>query len=519
MSGGAGSGQNTRTIAKNSFWSALDMGAGFVVVFLTSIPIARKFGPATLGYLSFLIFVTRISGHLGMLGFPFAARKYMAEYLGRGEPQMARAIFRTTFRVQAILAGIIAAGGLILVYALGDPVYRTVSVVMVLAIAPMMLGAIPTQTNSARESMKSNIPGDLAGMALYVTLVTLTLVLDWGLAGIAAALCLSRLLEFALKYILVRRWMNPFPLVELPEELWVRLKSFSAHLLALFVLDIIVWDRSDIFFLKYLVKDISQVSYFSLPINLTESVLQVPVAFAGAVGMTLGVQYGRSKKEMYSTTAEAARYMALLALPLLMGMSALSGATIRLLYGSKFLPAIPVLVLTALFALPRSFLAPAQAVMLASERQSFLVRWTLLCSGVNVLLDCLLIPGLGALGAVIASGAAQTLTAVGIWRKAMSLFPLPIDFSSLKKIALSGLTMFVVVAPLDFLLQPWLAAGIGIPLGAVTFFTMLRVTRALNERDRERFLLFRRNVPAGLHSAFDGTLALMIPTSPAAEEA
>ena len=93
---------NTRTIARNSVWIGLQVGFSLLVVFLTSIPIARTFGPEKLGYYNYIQWLASISGVLGSFGIPIATRKYMSEYLGRGEQGLARAVFFSTLRLQYI---------------------------------------------------------------------------------------------------------------------------------------------------------------------------------------------------------------------------------------------------------------------------------------------------------------------------------------------------------------------------------------------------------------------------------
>ena len=84
---------NSTTISRNTFWYGLETAAAFVAALFTSIAIARVLGPEKLGHFVFIGMLASFASSLGSLGIPAAAAKYMAEYLGRGEPGVARAVF------------------------------------------------------------------------------------------------------------------------------------------------------------------------------------------------------------------------------------------------------------------------------------------------------------------------------------------------------------------------------------------------------------------------------------------
>ena len=95
---------NTSTIARNSLWYGVEIAITMVSGILTSIIIARALGPVKLGHYTYIAWLVNIAGSIGALGVPAATGKYMAEYLGRGEPAIARAIYFATLRLQISLA-------------------------------------------------------------------------------------------------------------------------------------------------------------------------------------------------------------------------------------------------------------------------------------------------------------------------------------------------------------------------------------------------------------------------------
>ncbi|HEV2485782.1 MAG TPA: hypothetical protein VGT08_09640, partial [Terracidiphilus sp.] len=122
---------NTKTIAKNTGWYGLENAINSILTVFTSIAIARALGPAKMGYIIYVTWIASVVCDLGGLGIPATTRKYMAEFLGRGDQGTARYIYLRTFLLQAALATV-TTGGLVfwvLRDAAGD--YKLASVLVV----------------------------------------------------------------------------------------------------------------------------------------------------------------------------------------------------------------------------------------------------------------------------------------------------------------------------------------------------------------------------------------------------
>ena len=174
---------NSETIARNTLWYGFEIASGLVTAFITSIVIARAMGPQKLGYFNYIFWLANISAAIGSFGVPATARKYMAEYFGRGEPGISRAIYQATLRLQTVTAGLITAAGLLLVFQFSDRAYWSSSALLVASVLPGMLTAIPAQANMAAENMRANVPSSLVSSAVYVSFVGLSLTFGWGLPG------------------------------------------------------------------------------------------------------------------------------------------------------------------------------------------------------------------------------------------------------------------------------------------------------------------------------------------------
>jgi O-antigen/teichoic acid export membrane protein len=286
---------------------------------------------------------------------------------------------------------------------------------------------------------------------------------------------------------------------------------FTGQGLALMILNIVVWDRSDLVILRWLNNDVRQVTFFSTAFSLVERVLMIPTAFVGAAGVTIMAQFGRGESKVGPLTVESARYSFLIAVPLLIGMASVSGPAILNLYGGAYRPMIPVLVVTALMALPRNLLGPAFALLQTTARQGFLVIWVCVCGALDVTMDFLLTPHYGAVGAAVANGTAQTIAAVGVWLYIWRKFRPDLRLGAFGRIIVSGVTMGAAVVLLvnRFPTRPGLVVSIA--AGVLIWCLLLRLTRALDEKDGERLGNVARSMPGPLRPAWTGMVHLLAP--------
>ena len=489
-----------RTVASNSFWHAFEAVFSLVLVFATSIPLARVLGPERLGYFNYVMWLANVSTLIAV-GNPSAAHKFMAEYLARGEAGIARSIFYRTLRSQIVTAVATALGGEVIVLAFGDPRYRVVSFIQILTIIPAMVNAIPSQANNAKANMRANVAGSIVSSLIYLGGVTLSLILGWNLMGVAVTFFISRAVELGMRMTTVTRWVNTSPPANIPRDVLRSMRKFMFQSFALFALNMVVWDRSDLVLLKYLSHDLKQITFFSTTFNLVEKAILIPQVFGHALGVSMIAEYGKDPKRAADLAAAAGKYLYLIAGPLLLGMALLSAPIIRLLYGPQYLPAIPVLAIAGTLGIFKPLLLPAQYLYFAHNRQGPMVVWSLCCGIVNVAVDWLLIPSLGASGAALGNGIAQALAVIGIWVIGARLFGLRLECGAVARITVAILAMVPPVLLLTGL-PPLLAIPAGIVAGAAAFLYVSRWMRVLAPADSERLERLQTSVPGPVRPLF-----------------
>ena len=497
----------------------LEVVITLVCTLLTTVAIARAIGPSRLGYFNLIFWLTSITCSVGSLGIPLTTFKYMGEFLGGGKKELARAVFFYNLRAQTVIACVLTSIGLIAAWILVDPAYRVCSILLVLSMVPNMIAFVPSQANSAAEDSALNTRGAFVGAIVYVVAVAASLLFGWNLVGIAAGVLLYRTAELATKTVPVLNSMKSVSRVTLPREVRKRMFSFSGLSTGLMILQIVIWDRSDIIFLKLLQPDIRQLAFFSVCFSVADRLMRMPQTFANALSATQMAEYGRDKERLFRMTSKASTYVLLGALPILIGLACIGGPFVRVMYGPQYLPAIPVFIVVALLSIPRAILTPAQTLLYSAEDLGFVLKWGCIAAAINVLLDLALIPGHGALGAAWANGLAQTFAAITIWGRVLVRYPVRINLPVLLRLSAATLAMAVVVLGIVATpFAPLMKLIAAVPAGVIVFLVTSRMLAVLQKDDRRRLLQLSALLPAPVGASFNRLVDFLVP-QPAVVEA
>jgi O-antigen/teichoic acid export membrane protein len=487
-----------KVILRNSMLSSLDMAVGLVVTIATAGIVARALGPDKIGHYGFALWISVVVMSFSRHSVAATASKYLAEYLGRGDIAMAKALTRLAFVAEFISGTAFVVFGLLYIWLRVPAGHQLYNALIVISMFPFMIMTVPTVVNVASENFAGNVVPGMVATLLQPVSIYLALGLKWELVGLAAGQLLCRVVDMSLRLWMFRgRWDKSIAPAVIPADLRARMWRFCAQSTALLALDMIVWDRCEVFFLQRY-STFAQVGFYGIAFSLSGVLMSLPNSFASACGATLMVQRGRDPESMNGMVVTWLRFAALLVFPLTLGMAALSGPAIRLIYGVKFSPAIPVIALMSVLNIPRALMVPAQQLLVVLEKQGFIVRWMMVSATVTVVLDRLLIPRYASMGATWGNGIAQFVAAAGIWAYAIHGERLRLPWNSLARMAICALAMAAACYWLSRRLPTVPAALIGVPVGAALYATLLRTFRSFRPEDQPRLMRLETQVPLAL---------------------
>ncbi len=507
----------TSTVTRNTLWSVLDLAVEFTLPVVTSVLVARALGPSKLGQYGYVLWVAQMGLIVGSLGIPRAATRFLAQHVARDVQDEARAILRLSLGLQGASAALIVACGLawVLLFVPSDEApYASLAVASILPAAFM---GMATAVNTSFENFKANVLASIAGLLANALGVVLTLLLHWDLLGLAAALLVGRSADCIMRWLLLLAHQPPgWSLLKRPQsrlspEVRREFLAFSLDSSILLGINLVVWNRSEMLFLKYFC-GFDQIAFYSLAFTFATIPNQLSQPFLRAATASMFVEQGRSARGAAHVAFLMGRYVSLLALPAAFGLAALSQSLIGLLYGPRYVQAGLVLALAAAFGFVAPLVEPATGLVSAAGGQRQLVRWGLFGALATLTLDLLLVQLQCARGAALANGLGQLVSGAGIWLIAMRRHQLQSPLVFVGSVFLAASATGVLAWAVARAMPSGLAVVAAPAIGVAFYLSLLRWMKLLDEVDARRLRAALQTLPAPLSAPGARLIGWIVPT-------
>lgn len=223
------------------------------------------------------------------------------------------------------------------------------------------------------------------------------------------------------------------------------------------------------------------VGWYSIPYKITYAFQFVPLALVAAAYPRFSEYYAQNRKRLARVLEQSVKYLLLVVAPVAVGIYLLARDIILALYTAEYLPSVlPLRIL--IVSLVFSYLSfPIGAFLNACDRQRAQTAIVGFVMATNILLNLLLIPRFGVVGAAIAAFAGNALlTLLGSWFvPRIARVSLASIGKNVVQIGVSAAVMGAVV----WLVHQHVHFTISILAGAVVYICMLFVTRAITRSD------------------------------------
>lgn len=456
----AGGPNLSRRVAAGAAWAQVSRVAEVASSIALSLVLIRALGPNRYGQYSFLVNVATVLAVFLSLGFPETVMRFVSTLQARGEIPQIRYLVRRLVLARLLVYG----AGIVLLFALrGAAVWLHVPLVdrYWAAIAFLLVGqgAIEFATSYAYSRLQSRdvAVARTAGQVVALLFFGAVVVLGWtdvftaSLTVAIAYLSASSMLFFrGLGRVLLRGPSSATPLRPIA--------GFAVGAWATTLATIGLAGQIDVILLGALRQDAVQIALYSVATLIFIKLGTLLSGWAGtATASFADVDTRRGTAASRRLFGVYLRVSVLLSLLVYPPLILTADQVTRVAFGPAFASAAGLMVAYGGFFLISSLLAAGipLSVMLAlgRQRQAFGIR-----AGtglLNVVLDLLLIPPLGALGAIIATGTANVLTHVGDFIVAAREVGAGYPISFVSRVAAAAL----VAAVPGVLLRPYGLAG------------------------------------------------------------
>ncbi|RLA62852.1 MAG: hypothetical protein DRQ88_13170 [Epsilonproteobacteria bacterium] len=315
---------------------------------------------------------------------------------------------------------------------------------------------------------------------LFIAAVTL---LGWGLVGAVTILLLSRIIFFLILLAVIYTQIG----FTLPR--FINTKKYLRFSLPFIPSAVFAWVMSaaDKYLIGFYMSS-ADVGIYSVSYNIGNilSALMFPLYFV--LSPALSKMWDENKiAEIENHLKYSQKYYLMIAIPSLFGLTILSKQILRILTKPEFIPDGQIIIpIIALSMLIYSSLCSLHIWIFALIKKTEKTTLLYLFGGIiNITANILLIPPLGLLGAAIAT--LISFTAVGILTLAQTknYITYSIDNTFIIKTLIASTTMILLIT----IINPTnvITTTISIIMGATTYFTVLIILNAFEEKEKQFF--------------------------------
>jgi O-antigen/teichoic acid export membrane protein len=383
-----------------------------------------------MGVYSYAMWIVGTLGILANIGLPAALTKYVSEFMGSGDSATAVRIGKRLLRTQLIVA--VSVAGLTASLWFFKTPYRSI---IVLAAVMILLQAL-------QQGLLATLAGvqrfdRIAWISLYAALaqvasVGIAALLHSGVMGMLWATLAGLTLGTWLSYLAVDRLLLKLPVrpsltVIETRDIFARIRKFSITISYILLLDTIVWQRSEVLFLKWY-STLPQIAFYTLAFSIATKLSEVSGTFSSTLLPLYSESFGRSGlKDIGKVYVKALKYLQMvMVFPCLLA-AAICKPLVELLYGSSYGPVVFPLQLLLVSLAVTSIGVVGSPLLVGTEKQSFIAKYGTFVAVLNIAMDIVLIPRHGALGAAVANCTAQIVGVLGgaiyVIRYARAKFP------------------------------------------------------------------------------------------------
>lgn len=397
-------------IAKNTIFSLLAIAIDICVSLLSISLIARYLGVNSFGEYIFVITFVEFMSSFFYSGLELILAREIAKKKEEAENKFGGALLARW--IMSLVGAMVI---IILTIVINVPeIVKIAIVISTISRITFSNGNLFIVVFKAFERMEYETLISLVYRLSFLAAVLIVISLKLGFISLFVGIVIVNLIRTLLSKSIVK---NKFFKPHLKAGDFIIAKHFlkESFILGLAVITFFGIARIDILLLK-LLRNSEEVGIFNAAYTLILSLQFLPVAFVGAVFPIFSRYAASSKESLLVAYKKALRFILFFAIPLSAIVFFLSDDIINILYENEFkLAVIPLKIL--IFGSIFSFLnALFDHALIATNNQKLVTVSNALCFITNIILDLLLIPKYGYIGACIGTvGAYTVLGGVGIF--------------------------------------------------------------------------------------------------------
>jgi len=481
-------GDSLRKVVKGAAIFFIGTVLSLLISFVGRIIIIRYLTPAQFGIISLAGVIFSITGTLTSLGLPEGLTRQASYFLGRGQSEKAKAIFKAGL-VLSLIIGLVVAVALFILSNLFAEFFDVPDLSWVLKmysvsfpfgmLAGVYFSVFRTYERVDIKVIFEDLLPNILKLSLIATVVVLGLSFYWAVIAYVLPAIISGavFLVYSLKNIDLKTSENYL-------KYWKPLILFSLPLLIQMILGMVITWTDTIMIGYYL--NPTEVGLYNgaQPLaKLMQTFLTAVIFLYFPIASQL---YARNQiKEMGRTYAIITKWLMSASLPIFLVLFLFPDVVLWLLYGEKYVPAANVLKILALGFFIHTMLGPNGITLIAAGKPNIPMAASFAAAIVNVIFNFVLIPLLGITGAAVASVLTYVTGNIVVALKLYSDYGIhPFTKNYVKPMLLSTVVAYFIYSLSKNIIQVqgWMLPILFV-LFLATYFLSLLLTRSFDRED------------------------------------
>jgi O-antigen/teichoic acid export membrane protein len=329
-----------------------------------------------------------------------------------------------------------------------------------------------------------SIVRNILRLALFLYLIFIKAPLLWFII----AVIITILPELLLIFHLSKRTIKPRFEIDLGIWKYLLEESWPIALTAIFF---ITYHRIDQIMLFQMMGD-ETVGYYSAAVGLSEVLAIFPSAFMTSVFPLMSQYFKTSEQSLVRAYTLSFKYMLMLIIPVAVGTTLLSKPIISFFYGTMFIPSAPALSILIWSEIFIFYGVIHYEILISTDKQKIYLLFCSTGAVANIILNFVLIPRYGIVGASAATLVSHIISAgviFGHFVPATRIYNV-VGCQAMLRPMVASMIMGIYVY---YIRSNIISAIVG---GVVVFFSTMLVIKGINQQDIELAqLLFRKQKP------------------------
>lgn len=384
---------------KNIGYSGIQSFLGFLLPFFSNIFIARLLKPQYMGAYSFFVWLVSLSSVVVLMGLPQTIIKYTSQLYNQNNKILSEIL-------NSYLKNIIV---LFFIYILIIVFFYVDKINLSLFVISLFLYVFNTLLASGLHGVK-----DFKSLAVSSVLNNLLM-----LIGVLSFLkyfpSIENMIYIYLFSLFVSMLLNfyNFKKYFIYSNRFVDesgIKSYYKTVSVMIILDYIIWQNSEIFFLK-IFSSSKEIAFYALGFSLS---FMPSTLIGGSINKVIlpfmSEFYGtKDKNKMENLYYVSTKYLIIFLLPIYIFLMFFSDILVKLIYGLDYMKASNVIKIISVSAFIGAISSPGSSYFHASEKQKILLKIGFFVAFVNILSNIFLIPKYHSLGAALGNSLSQII--------------------------------------------------------------------------------------------------------------